>query len=272
MNTTIYKTGILLAICAFFAKPVSAFTGDKEKNYDVCVQNNAEAALAPAPFAVIEMFTSEGCSSCPPAYKVTQGVVANAETSDQKVYLLDFHVDYWNNLGWTDPYSSKAYSERQGRYSRYFPGAGLYTPQVVVNGKEQMVGSDSEKVTTAVNTVLKSTPTGNITVTAVHTAGDSITVDLKALNLPANTLVNLALVQSEVTNHILKGENEGLTLTHHNVVRLFRTTPISTINNGKPLSLGKYSLPAGQKFSVIAYAQDMKTWNVLAVDSHDLAQ
>lgn len=271
MNSTIYKTGIFIALCSFFAKPVSALAGDKDKVYDVCVQSNADVKLGPAPFVVMEMFTSEGCSSCPPAYSVVHKVVANAEQNDQKVFLLDFHVDYWNNLGWTDPYSSKAYSERQGRYSRHFPGAGLYTPQLVMNGKDQMVGSDSEKIDSAVTGFLKTEPVGSITLNNAKLQGDSIVVDLKTADLPANTLVNVALVQAEVTNHIAKGENEGLTLTHHNVVRLFRTAPVNTLN-GKGLSLGKYDLPAGQKFSVIAYAQDMKTWNVLAADSKELAR
>lgn len=271
MNSYIYKTGILVALCSILAKPFSALAGDKDKVYDVCVQSNAEVKLAPAPFVVMEMFTSEGCSSCPPAYLVAQKVVSDAEMNDQKVYLLDFHVDYWNNLGWTDPYSSKAFSERQGRYSRYFPGAGLYTPQLVMNGKDQMVGSDSSKVDSAVTGFLKTEPSGNITVTAAKAQGDSIVVDLKTSDLPANTLVNVALVQAEVTNHVLKGENEGLTLTHHNVVRLFRTTPVSTLN-GKSMSLGKYTIPAGEKYSVIAYAQDMKNWNVIAADSKDIAR
>lgn len=86
------------------------------------------------PFAVVELFTSQGCSSCPPADAQLARLTERAEKTKENIIALSFHVDYWNRLGWEDPYSNKAYSNRQYRYSGYLSGR-VYTPQMVVNGQ-----------------------------------------------------------------------------------------------------------------------------------------
>ncbi|MEO7532910.1 MAG: DUF1223 domain-containing protein, partial [Ferruginibacter sp.] len=98
---------------------------------------------APQGFAVVELFTSEGCSSCPPA-DAAMSVIANKYK--EQVFVLGFHVDYWNRLGWKDEFSSSDYSKRQRNYATAFSLEGVYTPQVVVNGKSQFVGSDKSKI------------------------------------------------------------------------------------------------------------------------------
>src|ERR1700709_1440967 len=88
-------------------------------------------AAAGKGFAVIELFTSEGCSSCPPADALVARV--QKESNDKPVYILAFHVDYWNHLGWKDAFSSAEYSERQNQYARWLKLSSVYTPQIVVN-------------------------------------------------------------------------------------------------------------------------------------------
>src|ERR1700712_5296387 len=88
-------------------------------------------------FAVIELFTSEGCSSCPPADAVIAKV--EKESADKPIYILAFHVDYWNRLGWKDVFSSAAYSARQNQYAQWLNLSSVYTPQVVVNGRTEFV-------------------------------------------------------------------------------------------------------------------------------------
>ena len=100
-------------------------------------------------FALVELFTSEGCSSCPPADKV---VAALAKDYPANAIVLGFHVDYWNYLGWKDEYSSADYSDRQQQYAAAFALNSIYTPQVIVNGKTQFTGSDK---TSLYNTVEK---------------------------------------------------------------------------------------------------------------------
>ena len=92
----------------------------------------------PTSFAIIELFTSEGCSSCPAADKT---VAKLAQEFAGKVYILGFHVDYWNYLGWKDAFSDSKYSERQKEYAAVFKLDGVYTPQVVVNGSRELIGS-----------------------------------------------------------------------------------------------------------------------------------
>ena len=97
-------------------------------------------------FAVVELFTSEGCSSCPPADALLAEQVRDAREHGRPVYCLAFQVDYWNRLGWADPYSDAGFSRRQNDYAQAFQSDRVYTPQVVVNGTEEFVGSDRAQV------------------------------------------------------------------------------------------------------------------------------
>ena len=94
--------------------------------------------------AVLELFTSQGCSSCPPADRLL-----GTYTSKENVIVLSFHVDYWNRLGWIEPFSSKAFTERQYKYASAM-NTGVYTPQLVINGQSEMVGSDESKISATV--------------------------------------------------------------------------------------------------------------------------
>ena len=115
---------------------------------------NVSLKQNPKGFAVIELFTSEGCSSCPSADEaVTEIAKENAET----VFVIGFHVDYWNNLGWKDQFSDHGYSERQKQYASIFNLNSIYTPQVIVNGKKEFVGSDRGQLKKTIAGEIKST-------------------------------------------------------------------------------------------------------------------
>src|SRR5438132_289864 len=90
--------------------------------------------------AVVELFTSEGCSSCPPA----DAIAAKITSEFKNVYVLGFHVDYWNSLGWKDEFSNAAWTNRQQQYASHFELSSIYTPQMVVNGKTELVGSNEQ--------------------------------------------------------------------------------------------------------------------------------
>src|SRR5271167_1475342 len=107
-----------------------------------------------APCAVVELFTSEGCSSCPPADAALAEMAANARKSGAPVFALAFHVDYWNYLGWTDRFSDAAYTRRQSDYARAFNTDQVYTPQMIVNGVDQFVGSDRDAAKRAIDAAL----------------------------------------------------------------------------------------------------------------------
>lgn len=117
---------------------------------------------SPSPFepvAVIELFTSQGCSSCPPADVLLSKTITDAKENGKKIFAISFHVDYWNRLGWTDPFSDKKYSDRQSAYADQLNPGQVYTPQMVVNGEKEFVGSDQKALNDALQHSLNTNAT-----------------------------------------------------------------------------------------------------------------
>ncbi|OQP61194.1 hypothetical protein A3860_05635 [Niastella vici] len=166
-------------------------------------------------FVVAELFTSEGCSSCPPADKLLEKL--QQEDQGKPVYLLAFHVDYWDRLGWKDRFSDPAYTERQRRYAGWLKLETVYTPQMVINGKSESVGSDERSINKAISKGLEQTTSTTLTLHA-KTAGGTLQVDYQAANDKHAELV-LALVQKSATSNVKAGENAGKQLSHAQIVR-----------------------------------------------------
>jgi hypothetical protein len=173
----------------------------------------AQVAAAKAPRVVMELFTSQGCSSCPPA-----DALVGRFTSNPDVLALSFHVDYWNDLGWADTFASKASTDRQYAYASALGERSVFTPQLVVNGTRSLVGSQDGAVQHAVDAVkdafpvqadLSRQPDGAFT---VNLAGPSVRADVWEVRY----------VKKAVTQ-IRRGENGGRTLeTFNNVTRIRR--------------------------------------------------
>lgn len=235
--------------------------------------NNKKTALQMTPhpgstasFAVVELFTSEGCSSCPPADRLLGNLVAEADSNGTAVYPLSFHVDYWNRLGWSDPFSSPLYSARQRTYAHALKLDGLFTPQMVVNGRWSFVGSDASAAATHISEALQEE--GNLKVTAeAKFLDDTVVVSFQATpsnasSSPADAIVNVALVERDLKVEVPRGENSGRTLHHDNVVRAFESVrptglPQGTVNLAMPSSSNR------SKMSVVVYVQDPETMVVV---------
>lgn len=168
-----------------------------------------------APVAVLELFTSEGCSSCPPADNLLPQLAVN----NPQVIPLSFHVDYWNYLGWNDPFSSSSYSERQRDYVTQFKLESAYTPQLVVNGEYELVGSNRSRAEAAVKDALKENAAVQLSISGVVKTGDKISFTVNASGKFQKSSVEAMLVQNMAVMKIKAGENNGATLTHTNVVR-----------------------------------------------------
>lgn len=175
--------------------------------------------------AVVELFTSEGCSSCPPADRVLARLAARAQAGSLPVFPLSFHVDYWNYLGWRDRFSDRRYSERQQNYGA-LGGGGTYTPQAVINGEAECLGSDASRIDALIGSALKRAPRTQIALTAQR-GERGIEVSYQVSGEVAASVLNLALVEPRAETAVERGENAGDRLQHVNVVRVFSTRPLS---------------------------------------------
>lgn len=172
----------------------------------------SEASRVPV---IVELFTSEGCSSCPAADEALRELEKAQPVPGAEVIVLGEHVDYWNRLGWKDSFSAPAYTERQRHYAAGF-GTGSYTPQAVVNGRYELVGSRSTDLAAAVAKAAKA-PQAAVTVACANG-----TAQVRVSSLPTGTPVTevlLAITESGLSSKIGRGENSGLLLHHAAVVR-----------------------------------------------------
>lgn len=175
---------------------------------------------------IIELFTSQGCSSCPAADKNLTEILQQASKEGKPVFGLSFHVDYWNYIGWKDPYSSKAFTERQRNYAAAMKLQSIYTPQMIVNGKYEFVGSNNDKAEAAIKSALNSNPLYTIVINELTIVGDLLKLTYSIDSDPATEVLNVAVVEKAVENYVARGENQGKKLHHDNVVRAFTTIPL----------------------------------------------
>lgn len=164
---------------------------------------------------LLELFTSEGCSSCPPADRVLAKIDSDQPVPGADVIVLSEHVDYWNQLGWKDPFSSAQYTERQQAYSSSLR-AEVYTPQLVIDGARAMVGSEQYRVYEAVKAALK-TEKIPVMVDVVKTA-DAGKATVRVHTEGADGQVWLALAHDREQSLVTRGENAGHGLAHVGVV------------------------------------------------------
>ncbi len=176
------------------------------------------AAVVPAsadPRAIVELFTSQGCSSCPPADKIIGDL-----SKDPSVIALSMPIDYWDYLGWKDTLADSRFSARQRAYSRMRGDREVYTPQVVVNGSTHVIGSDRAGIESAIGKTDKGMGVMSVPVT-MSLAGKQINVSVAASNEPAvsHGEVWICSIAKSVPIAITRGENRGQQVTYHNVVR-----------------------------------------------------
>jgi hypothetical protein len=158
---------------------------------------------------LVELFTSQGCSSCPPADKL-----AGQLADDPNIVVVSFNVDYWDYLGWRDTLAKPEYTQRQYDYAKQRGDGSVYTPQMVVGGREHAVGSNRG----AVNALLSSTGTPTIDIDLTVTKKE-IKVSIPAHAATADAMLWLMAVEPQVLQEIKRGENAGSDIVYHNVVR-----------------------------------------------------
>ncbi len=231
----------------------------------------ADAITGPSRTPVLlELFTSEGCSSCPSADKLLQSLDKNQPFAGANLIVLSEHVDYWNNGGWSDPYSSADFTHRQSGYANQFGDSSVYTPELVVDGTTGFVGSNAVEARSAIT---KAAEQSKLPITLSSPVRDgnrvSVHLELPALQSGKGTIY-LALADNEDRSQVASGENAGRSLTHVAVVRTL--TPVGTLGNegfSKDVTVPfKFNGRSGLR--VVAFVQDQVSHKVLAVGQEKL--
>lgn len=214
-------------------------------------------------FALVELYTSEGCSSCPPADKLLAKI--QQEYTGKEVYLLAYHVDYWNRLGWKDVFSSAENSQRQQAYARYLKDPdGVYTPQAIVNGKVAFVGSDEGKMYNAIRQSLAQSGTTSLMLNTAKITGNKVALQYHINSTQNNNTLLFAVVEKHAISHVKSGENGGRTLSHINIVHR-----LQAINIKGETGNAEISLPDGfnKDWCITGFIQNSHTGEILAAQS-----
>ena len=172
-------------------------------------------------FAVLELFTSEGCSSCPPADRLLPQLAA----SNANIIPLSFHVDYWDQYGWKDPFSNASFTDRQREYAKQFKLENIYTPQLVINGEYELVGSNKSLAEKDISKLLKESAPLQPTVDDVKMENNKLSVRCHLEGDFQNSDMIAVVVQTHAEVSVKGGENQGIKLSHTNVVRSFLKLP-----------------------------------------------
>ncbi|MDY7093359.1 MAG: DUF1223 domain-containing protein [Acidobacteriota bacterium] len=211
---------------------------------------------------IIELFTSQGCSSCPPADRLLARLEADPKLKD-RVLPLAFHVDYWNSIGWQDPFSSELWSRRQERYAQSLATGRLYTPQLVVAGRDHCVGSRESQVRGLIEDELARPSAATVRIQSLNRGEATVSVTAAAelqgsVDGPQELMV--ALVESGLSTQVQSGENAHRTLENERVVR--RLESVARLDPSSATSVqgtAEFSLDPSwdpQELEVVAFLQD----------------
>ena len=230
------------------------------------------SSTSPHPSAVlVELFTSEGCSDCPPADELLRQVNGRKTAGGQLIVGISEHVSYWNGLGWKDPFSNELYTSRQKDYGTHFGLESVYTPQMVVNGREQFVGSDGRALQAALVTESQRKQI-SLRIDSAQIKDDNVTFTYTASDLPPKSTLQLVavLVDDMDQSSVLRGENSGRKLTHVAVARGF--APLGALRDVEqhsttlPLPPSFLANP-GAEHHLVLFAQQASGAPVVGIDT-----
>jgi hypothetical protein len=221
---------------------------------------SSSATQTPAPNqvrapVVVELFTSEGCSTCPPADELLVRLEEQQLVDGAEVIAIEEHVDYWNHDGWIDPFSALEWTLRQQDYAARFKLDSVYTPQMVIDGRDQFIGNRVQEVSTAIVNNAR-IPKADVAITEARTAGNQPReFSVSVRNLPRtsekdSSEVWFAITESGLHSQVKRGENAGKNLQHASIVRWMHKVGVA---NGKE---------SESSFTAKATVKLKPTWNV----------
>lgn len=239
----------------------------------ICANAGKDTARAPV---LLELFTSEGCSSCPPADQLLEALDRQQPVRGADLIVLSEHVDYWDRLGWKDPFSSPQYTARQQAYAAAFNLGSVYTPQLVIDGRAELVGSDSYRATSAIEKALR---VQKIAIAISHLVqdGNQITAHIE---LPGSehsisagkAVLYVAVADDRVESRVTSGENAGRSLAHVAVLRTLKQVGTFDLDGPSTRDVTLSVQPGARSgaLRVVAFIQDPGSGHVLGVAARKL--
>jgi hypothetical protein len=270
MRTILYSLGGLLLV------GVTLLIGIRNSE---SVQAGVADATQPVRPVIVELFTSEGCSSCPPADALLAKLDQQKRLGNAEIIALEEHVDYWDHLGWRDPFSSPQFTQRQEDYSTAFRTESVYTPQMVVDGRAEFVGSSQSNARNAISDASR-LEKAEITLSKVQSTGSTAHLKIDVTMLPSaaahEAQVWLAVTESELHSNVKHGENAGEDLHHAAVVRNLRKVANAKLSDAIAYSgeqdVALESSWKKQDIRLVVFVQDPKSRHILGAASTHLAQ
>lgn len=221
-------------------------------------QNNNQKE-AQKGIAVLELFTSEGCSSCPPADEFMGRI--QKEYQGSQIYVLSYHVDYWDRQGWKDIFSNPEYTKRQYSYAGWLGKEPIYTPQLIINGKADFIGSQEASVRAGIKKALSAPASAKVSLEA-RQEGSKLTIKYDVKGSSKNSSLLLAIVQKTAKSAIKRGENADRILSHYQIVQNLHSLVLKEDGKGSVI----VAPPKGfntKDFELIGFIQDAKSGAIL---------
>ena len=238
---------------------IMAFKGiNDDKNLKKIKSSNSDKS-----FAVVELFTSEGCWSCPPADELIAKL--EKDNLNKKLYIMAFHVDYWDHQGWKDRFSKAKFTERQRKYASWMKLSTLYTPQLIINGKVEMIGSETSRVLSGIHSAMLENHPGHLAVKINKSEVNHVQVSYTSTSLSQHSTILMALVQKQASSQVAAGENAGKYLSHVQIVRELQSSML------KAKDSFSFELPeANQDYEIIVFEQNQKSGEIVDATSISL--
>ena len=232
------------------------------------------AATAAHPAVLVELFTSEGCSSCPAADALLRQVEGTNTAGGRLIVPISEHVTYWNQLGWSDPYSSETYTARQNAYRERFHLDSVYTPQMVIDGSEQIAGSDKGALARAFEKASRN-PRISLRIVSTSVDGNTLTINFSAQGIPSGHHIDIMAVLADNVDRssVLRGENSGRTLAHAAVARSMLRVATLRGDAEKAVQVplpGDFAARPGAGHHLVLFAQGEGMAAVLGTDTKPL--
>ena len=214
---------------------------------------------------LVELFTSEGCSSCPSADRVLAQLDKEQSNPNAEIITLSLHVDYWDRIGWKDPFSSALYSQRQAVYGEALKLDSNYTPQMVVDGQTEFVGSNMSNANKAITENAKSIK-ANV---ELSNADNSLKINISDIPKHENATIFLAVAEDNLSSNVTRGENSGRKLDHSSVVRELKSIgAVTAQQNSFTTAMALQLQPDWKKadLKLVVFVQENGTRKILGVN------